>query len=446
LLTSILKANRAAAWLCLLFGPLLLLGQTNPPAPVYPVNRFLFIIETSRSMQRRSDAMRQSVLDTLRSAVANQAHPGDTLGIWTFNEELYTKVFPLQKWSAESPSGVGERVASFLKAQKLEKATRFDKVMPVLDRLTRNSQFITVILISMGDTDIQGTPFDSRINEFFRKWRLQQQDAGSPFVIGLRAQAGKFVDCTMNPSPWPAELPPLPKELLTPITSPPAVATGLKKPATSSVPPLIISGKKREPSTSPPGAAGTPTNSTPVRAAATEPTPQADKMPNVASGTPAPGTPVPAPEPPKQTLAPTENAKSTSGSSPASARSDSAVVTPAADNKQPVSAVPQNPSAPQAASVPSTPPSITRQEDDIAHQSVHAEALAPARQRASNDAPVELGVSVPLRKPVYQALLIFVALVSLGALVAAAAWFWRARSRPAGETSIITESLDRRKK
>lgn len=234
--------------LSLLVLPGLLLGQTNHPAGlIYPSNRYLLLVETSRGMLNRSDMLVQSIQDLLASALASQARRGDSLGVWTFNEELHTGLLPLQQWAPENQKAISERIVSFLRAQRFENRGRFDKALPQLLHLVRSSPFLTVILVCVGDEEIHGTPFDQRVNEFFQKWRRQQSEARTPFVIVLRAQGGSFVDCSMNPAPWPVELPVLPNELFVAIPAPrPPGVTPQKQPP-SRVPPLIIIGKKHEP-------------------------------------------------------------------------------------------------------------------------------------------------------------------------------------------------------
>ena len=415
LASNIYKTVGALFWLCLAATPRLLPAQTNSPALIFPSNRFLLVIETSHGMGLRAEAMRQSVQGLLNSALAAQAHRGDTLGLWTFNEELRSGGIPLQKWAPEDKEAISGRIDGFLKAQKFENHARFDKIMPAVERLTRHSQFITVILVCMGETDIQGTPFDARINEFFRTWRVQK--AGTPFVVALRGQEGRFIDCTMNPSPWPVELPALPKELLTPIKVPPPSLARASKPAavTSSVPPLIISGKKRDASPpaptpkleqapSQPATASTTTNST--VAVAPVPTPTASQQALATTTTPPSSD-----SPPTSTSAPTASLQ------PALTKSD--IPSPALAESKP------------------------EQHDNALepHQSNQSEP----RWDSDREKPVQAATAVPVNRSLYVALLGFTGLVSIGAIVGAV-WFWRLRAQRANETSLITESLDRRKK
>src|SRR5262249_27699677 len=94
--------------------------QTNSNTPPrFPTNRYLLLVETSQAMHKRADGLAQSIEDLLGSALASQARRGDSLGLWTFNEELHTGVFPLQKWTPESEKAISDNIVAFLKVQKL---------------------------------------------------------------------------------------------------------------------------------------------------------------------------------------------------------------------------------------------------------------------------------------------------------------------------------------
>lgn len=393
----------------------LLHAETNVAEPVYSANRFLVVVETSRAMQRHTNALVQIVRRLVGSSIAAQAHGGDTLGLWTYNEDVYTGVVPLQRWSKGSSADIADRIAGFLGAQKFEKAARLDKVISALERLNKNSQFITVILVCLGDKDVDGTPFDGTINQFFRSWRNKEEDAGAPFVIALRGQAGTFVDCTLNPSPWPAELPALPKELLTPLKPVPPVATITNKPPASAVPPLIVSGRKHDtaqvnPSTLP----ATPAISTGSVAAT--------KLPGVLPGSPTlardsallPAGTTPTPEP---------TSKVASGSS-----AGAATATDTVNSSRPAVATGGNPVSgadpTSATTAPTLVPNSFRKEP--AAQLPTSEAVAALPAQSNHLALVVTGI------------------VTLLALIGAVI-LWRARPRRTTDTSIITESFDRRK-
>jgi hypothetical protein len=163
-------------------------------------NRCLLVVETSRAMQRQSEAVRQIVQDMLRSGFGGQLRGGDTLGVWTYNDRLYAGRFHLQTWSPEAQKDITQRVLTFLKDQKYEQQASFDKVLPALGRLVKDSPLITVILISSPDEKLRRTRYDYPINQAYenRKWREEQEKALMPLVTVLRAQDGQFGDYTAN--------------------------------------------------------------------------------------------------------------------------------------------------------------------------------------------------------------------------------------------------------
>jgi hypothetical protein len=228
-----------------------LLAQTGTAKAPLPSNRCLLVVETSRSMQRRADAVLQVVQDLLKSGLAGQLRPGDTLGVWTYNESLYAGRFPLQTWSPEAQQGINLRTVAFLKEQTYEKQASFDKVLPALSRLIKDSPLITIILISSADEQIHGTAFDVQINQFCQKWHDEQQKARMPFVTILRAQDGRLADFTVNTPPWPVQMPPLPQEAQIAETVQTQVPKVVRTAPPPIVQPLIVSGKKTQPKETP---------------------------------------------------------------------------------------------------------------------------------------------------------------------------------------------------
>jgi hypothetical protein len=234
------------AGLLLLAGlsPSALWAQTNVAKTAPSSDRCLIIVETSKSMQQRGEAVVGAVRGLLASGLDGQLQAGDTLGMWTFNEDLYAGRFPLQRWSPQAREDITQRTVTFLKAQKYEKQARFNMVVPALSRVIKDSELITVILISSGDGEIQGTPIDGRINEYYNQWRKQQQKARIPFVIVLRAKNGQLVDYSLNTAPWPVQMPRLASEMRIAETAPESSPEAAPKTPPPAVPPLIVSGKE----------------------------------------------------------------------------------------------------------------------------------------------------------------------------------------------------------
>jgi len=218
--------------------------QTNTAPPSAVGNRYLLIFETSRSMQRRSEGALKAVQQLLVSGMGGQLRRGDSLGIWTYDEELHAGAFPVQPLSPETQRSTVGRALTFLKQQSYEKKANLPAVMPALQRLIKDSPLLTIILVSDGEQKIYGTQFDQQVNENFSRWQNQQQDARMPFLTVLRSKAGVLTDFSVNPAPWPVEMPPLPKDLAVVDNIKKQAPAQTNKPPPPMAPPLFISGKK----------------------------------------------------------------------------------------------------------------------------------------------------------------------------------------------------------
>jgi hypothetical protein len=146
-------------------------AQPAAPATELSSNRFLLIVDTSRGMEPRQRAMLKTIQDLLKSNMGGQMREGDTLGVWTYNAQLFAGQLPLQRWSVSQQKAITSRLDGFLKSQKSEMLPMLDQVFPALDGVIRNSQLITVVLVTAGDGAMQGTPFDHQINEFWDRGR-----------------------------------------------------------------------------------------------------------------------------------------------------------------------------------------------------------------------------------------------------------------------------------
>ena len=232
-------------WLVLLAlaGPIGLCAQTNSGRPAS--SHYLLLVETSRAMSHRTRGVSEAVKEILDSNLKGEWRPGDTLAVWTFKEDSSTNLLPSGKLPLDAQAGSKTRLINFLQGPAYEKRDPFDQALPSLDRLVQGSNFTTVILVSAGDSDLQGTPFDDRINEAYRQWQEEQKKLRLPFITVLRAVHGKFTHWSVTPAQWPLELPPFPKE-------PPLVAEKsskapelAEKPVSSSALQLAISSFTR---------------------------------------------------------------------------------------------------------------------------------------------------------------------------------------------------------
>jgi hypothetical protein len=248
------KSQSSRAWLswmlaiwCGLFAATRVEAQN--PAPANDANRFLVIIETSRAMQRQREAVGKALEQVLASRANGQLRRGDTLGVWTFNEDVYTGRFPLQVWSLEAERAITNGILEFVKGQPYEKNGRFDNALAGMHEVMKISDLITILIFSSGAEPMRGTPFDKEINAAFQQHLAEAQKDRTPMATVLQAQRGKIINYTVNALPWPVVVPELPVRpetaAIAKATNPPPVVMKTNGPAL--LPPLILSGPKPAP-------------------------------------------------------------------------------------------------------------------------------------------------------------------------------------------------------
>ena len=185
-------------------------------------NRFLFVVETSLPMNRMSKAAVETVRELIGSGVQGQMQPGDSFGIWTFNEQLNTD-FPMQQWTEGAGEKLAQSSADFLKKKRFEKKGFLLTALQSLVPVVKSSRAITVILVSTGTEPMRGTPFDQQINSTYPVYARELREAKLPFVTTLVGRNGRLVAYSVNSSLGPIKIP------NPPIAQPPVVA----KPATN---------------------------------------------------------------------------------------------------------------------------------------------------------------------------------------------------------------------
>jgi hypothetical protein len=265
------KFLRGGRIITALLAGVFLISKTPAQPAAQPVeNRFLLVFDTSSNMKKRLPAMEKALNTLLATNMRGQLHAGDSIGVWTFDRELHSGQFPLQRWLPENAATIASNITRFVTKQRYSKKTSFDALQPYLNWVAQNSDRLTVLIFCDGDGEITWTPFDSGINQFFQQRQAERKKARQPFILVLRSQLGNYVGCTMNfppdlvnlpefpPLPLPPEpkpSPPLePESMLPPTNQPPPVVA----------PPLIIIGTKAGTNLPPPESTPVPPQATNV--------------------------------------------------------------------------------------------------------------------------------------------------------------------------------------
>lgn len=221
---------------CLALGGCAGLAAVHAPAagPLPPGNRFLFVVDISAATKKLDRANCQALFDALFTGLQGQMRPGDTYGIWTFNEKVFTGEFEMRIWDPNATLEQASQAASFLKARRYKGKATFEPVLNRLWAVLRLVNDVNVLVLSDGSTPFQGTAFDASINAAYKARAAEQRAAKKPFITTLIAREGKFMAANVTlageyiavPEPPPPK--PVPAQTAankTPAPAPPAGAS-----------------------------------------------------------------------------------------------------------------------------------------------------------------------------------------------------------------------------
>jgi len=211
--------NFCARISAVLFAGIILIpsARAQPAGERLVENRFLLIFDTSADMKRRAPMVQKALDNLFVTGMGGQLQPGDSIGVWTFDQDLRTGQFPLQQWMPDQAATIDADIDSFIGKLRYSKATRFGALQPLLDELAKDSDRLTVLIFCDGETSMTGTPYDDGINQIFQQRLASQKNARQPFIVVLRAQLGQYIGCTVDFPPSPVNFPDFP-----PLPPPPA--------------------------------------------------------------------------------------------------------------------------------------------------------------------------------------------------------------------------------
>jgi hypothetical protein len=214
-----------------LFAGVFLISKSYAQSSVQPIdNRFLLIFDTSADMKKRLPGVKVALDTMLAGSMGGQMHPGDSIGVWTFGQDLRAGEFPLQNWAPESGATIASNIMAFVGREHYEKVGNFDVLQESLNQVVEDSDRLTVVIFSAGESEIGMTPYDSGINQVFQQRQSERKKSRQPFAIVLRSQLGEYTGCTVSFPPASVNLPDFP-----PLPEPPA-------PPVVQLPPPVIHG------------------------------------------------------------------------------------------------------------------------------------------------------------------------------------------------------------
>ena len=98
-------------------------------------NRVLFVFDTSSAMKKRLTAEEKSIQRLFALTLAEQMQPGDSIGVWTFDQDVRTGQFPLEHWNVHNINSISSNVLYFIENQHYSKTTSFAKLIPLINHI-----------------------------------------------------------------------------------------------------------------------------------------------------------------------------------------------------------------------------------------------------------------------------------------------------------------------
>jgi hypothetical protein len=227
-------------WLLLLTG---ILAVNGLRAEEFQPNRFLLVFETSPTVKKSLPDIQQTLIQLFSGNLQNEMRDNDDLAVWTVGEELHTGTFPLASWSPEDAVVYSDQLKEFLGHQRYTRRASLAALQPLLNRVAKNSERLTVLIFCDSQSHLLGTPYDAGVNGIITNTAAKTKS--SLFVLVLRSYRGAYLGCSVNRS-LPLNFPKFPAPPAAPKPEPPPVAVKpapmVPPPVVAPVPALIIVG------------------------------------------------------------------------------------------------------------------------------------------------------------------------------------------------------------
>jgi len=202
-------------------------AQTQSAQP----SRFLLVFETSPVLKKNLVTMQQTIAQWCASNLHGELRSDDDVAVWTVDQELHSGAFPMTSWTPDEASVYANSLDDFLGHQRYNRHASLTALQPLLNRVVKGSERITVLIFCDSQSHLMGTPYDDGANEILTNAASRLNGSKEIYIIVLRAYHGEYIGCSVNRA-GSLNLPKFPEE---PKSQSPAV-TSVKIPPASPAP------------------------------------------------------------------------------------------------------------------------------------------------------------------------------------------------------------------
>lgn len=155
-----------------------------------PQHNFLFIIDSSISMEQRKPAAIKLVRDVITSGFDGQIDAGDSIDIWTYDTENNLRGYPPQIWSSTNAARIIESATQYLEGYRFKGRSDFANVATDLNILVPQTKSLLIVIITDGEQPFAGFHLDLEINGYLAKKGRIGTQAKDPLLVSLAAING----------------------------------------------------------------------------------------------------------------------------------------------------------------------------------------------------------------------------------------------------------------
>lgn len=173
-------------------------GAPDKLAVVEKPPDYLFLIDNSVAFERYRDRAEKEFFGLLASGLQGRFAPGTCFTIWTFNESVETKGFPIIEWQPDQSLAIANYAADYLRHLEPAGNSRWRPALVAAFSAIKSLPHLTLIILTDGHRSIEGTPYDDKINEVYRKFALAFHEDSRAFITTLVGQNHQIVGAAVN--------------------------------------------------------------------------------------------------------------------------------------------------------------------------------------------------------------------------------------------------------
>ncbi|HZI32575.1 MAG TPA: hypothetical protein VFF11_09545, partial [Candidatus Binatia bacterium] len=118
--------------------------------------RWLFVFDLSSQMKQDLPATKAAIDQMLGTSVDGQLHEGDSVGIWTYDQQLHAGQVPLFEWHPARAATISSNLVVYLHRQRYRGNSSLAAMQSFLPQVIAHSERLTTVIFCDGQSQLQG--------------------------------------------------------------------------------------------------------------------------------------------------------------------------------------------------------------------------------------------------------------------------------------------------